>query len=139
MKDFDTERRERQAAHEEAMGDRSFVVGGETFVYRGSSSYTVLGQIGNDEEMSPTELIGIMEQALLKMIEPGQEERFLAAIRSDTDPLTFGDLTALVRWLTEQQTERPTQAPSPSTSGDVATSTSSTEDSSTEPAVASAA
>lgn len=139
MKDFDTERHERHAAREQDLGDRSFVLGGVTFTYRAVSSYTVMGDIGSDKDMGAAELIGVMEQALLKLIEPGQEEEFLAAIRSEDDPFSFADLTELVQWLTEAQTDRPTQAPSPSTSGDVATSTALKESSSSEPAVASAA
>ena len=139
MKDFDTERRERHAKREAEMGERTFLLGGETFTFRAASSYTVLGDIGSSEEMSAGDLIAVMEEALVKMLESGQEDRFLSVIRSQEDPLTFSDLTQLVQWLTEAQTERPTIAPSPSTGGDATISTFSTESSSSKPAAVSAA
>jgi hypothetical protein len=139
MKDFDAERHERHAQLEAEMGDRAFVLGGVTFHFRPVTSYTVMGEIGSGQDITAAELIGIMEQSLVKMLEPGQEEKFLAILRSDDDPLDFQDLTDLVGWVAEQQTGRPTKASSPSTGGDAPTSTTSTDDSSSKPAVVSAA
>lgn len=121
------------------MGDRAFTLGGETFYFRPVTSYTVMGQIGSGEEITAAELIAIMEKSLVKMLEPGQEEAFLAKLRSDDDPLDFQDLTDLVGWVAEQQTGRPTAASSLSTGGDAPTSTTSTDGSSSKPAVVSAA
>jgi hypothetical protein len=139
MKDFDTERRERHAAREVEMGDRSFTLGGETFTYRSVVSYTVLEEIAASSDKDGAELISSLEAAILHLLEDGQEERFLKAIRSPDDPFTFADLNDLATWLTEVQVGRPTQAPSLSTTGGAATSTPSTDDSSSPPAVVSAA
>lgn len=138
-RDFDSERRARHAVREEELGDRTIIVGGEEFTYRAFASYTVLGEISGEREDTADNMIADLEQSLLKMLEPGQEERFLAAIRSQDDPWTFADLIDLVQGVTELLAGRPTQASSPSDGGDAQTSTSSTEDSSSEPAVASAA
>jgi hypothetical protein len=139
MKDFDTERRERHAERERMMGERSFVVGGETFYYRAVVSYTVLESIAGSGGLEGAELIHVLERGAVDMLEDGQEERFLAVLRNMDDPLSFNDLNELCFWLTEAQSGRPTLAPLPSTAGDATTSTSSTDDSSSLPAAASVA
>lgn len=139
MKDFDTGRKERRALRLERMGDRQFKLGGETFTYRDSVSYTVLEKIAASADDDGADLIRVLERAVIELLEDGQEERVLAVLHSTTDPFTFEDLNELVSWLTEVQSGRPTLASSPSTAGDAETETSSTEDSSSRPAVASAA
>lgn len=139
MKDFDKERRASHAAREKEMADRSFKLGGETFTYRPFVSYTVLQSIAASGEQEGVDLIQSLESAVVALLEDGQEDRFLAVARSQKDPLTFADLNDLCTWLTEAQVGRPMQAPSPSTDGDAKTSTSSTEDSSSKLAEASAA
>lgn len=138
-KDFDAERRERNALHEAQLGDRSFTLGGETFTYRPIVSYTVLESLMNTDDLEGVELVRALEQGMLDLLEDGQEEKFLKVIHSKTDPWTFQDLNELVKWVTEAQSGRPTLAPLPSTGGDATTSTSSTDDSSSPPAEASAA
>lgn len=130
MKDFDTERRERHAAREERMGDRAFTLGGETFNYRVTTSYMVLERVMDTENLEGVDVVRAFESAIVDMLEPGQEERLLKVLHSTEDPFTFEDLNELCQWLTEAQVARPTLAPSPSGSGEGATETSSTEDSS---------
>lgn len=139
MKDFDAELRENHAKREAEMGDRSFRLGGETFTYRSTVSYTVLEYIANTGELDGGDLIANLERGCVDLLEEGQEERFLAVLRSTSEPLSFTDLNDLCTWLTEAQVNRPTLAPLPSTAGDATTSTSSTDDSSSLPAAASAA
>jgi hypothetical protein len=139
MKDFDAERQERHAQREAEMGDREFTLGGQTFHYIPIASYTVLEQIATTDDLEGAELIRVMENSAVKLIEEEERGRFLEVVRSEKDPLTFGDLNDVCRWLTEAQVGRPTQAPSPSMDGDAPTSITSTDDSSSKPAVASAA
>ena len=134
MKDLDADRRERHAERELVMGDRTFLLGGETFTYRSAVSYTVLEDIAATSESDGTELIQALEKAVVALLEEGQEERFLKVVRSTEDPFTFSDLNDLCTWLTEAQLGRPTQAAWPSTGGDATTPTSSTDDSSSPPA-----
>lgn len=139
VKDFDTERRERNEEREREMGDRTFTLCGEQFTYLPRVSYTVLEEIATQADLEGAELIQSMEKAVLLFLEPGQEEHFLEVSRNKADPLTFGDLNDLTTWLTEVQVKRPTPAPSLSSPGAPKTSTSSKDDSSSKPAVASAA
>lgn len=139
MKDFDVERRERNHQRERELGDRTFTLCGETFTYRSSISYTVLAKIATTSDLEGADLIDSMEAAAIELLEPDQEERFRAVVRNTADPVTFADLNDLVTWMTERQVGRPTSAPLPSTSGAPKTATPSTEGSSSQPAVASAA
>ena len=141
MKDFDTERRERHEKRERELGDRTFVLSGETFTWKANASYTVLEQVASTEDEDGTDLIHAMEQAIVAMLEDGQEERFLEVVRNKDDTYTFEDLNALARWLVEEQVKRPTLAPLPSTAmgANQESSTASTADSSLPPAEESAA
>lgn len=139
MKDFDGERHARREQREKELGERTFVLCGERFTYRAEVSYTVLERISEQGNLDGGDLIQSIEAAVLDLLEPGQEERFLAVARNTDDPLTFEDLNSLATWLTEVQVSRPTQVPSPSTPGDESTSTSLTAVSSSPPAEASAA
>lgn len=139
VKDFDAERHERHAAREALMGDRIIKLGGKPFKYQGTVSYTILEDIADTGAMDGGELIRGLEQAIIRMLEPGQEDAFLEVVRSVEDPWTFQDLNDLCTWLTEAQVGRPLAQPSPSLPGVETTGTASTEDSSSKPAVASAA
>jgi hypothetical protein len=139
VKDFDSERLQRHAEREAALGERSFLLGGETFSFRPEVTYLVLERIAAIGDTGGKGIIRDMEAAVLDMLEDGQEERFLQVVRNTENPVTLGDLNDLCGWLTEQQTVRPTQAPLLSTDGRDSTGTDSTESSSSPPAVASAA
>ncbi len=136
MKDFDKEFAESQAERASEMKEREFKLGGKTFTYAANPSYTGLGQITSDGE---GDFIGRLEEGLLRMMDAGQEEDFLAVLRDTKHPVTINNLNSLISWIIEQQTGRPTQAPSLSTSGAPKTATSSTAGSSSAPAVASVA
>lgn len=135
MRDFDSERKERNEQRLKEMGDRTFTLCGEQFTYRAVSSYTVLEKVATTQNLNTAELIASIEEVIIAFLEPGQGERFLAVARNDEDPLTFADLNDLMNWLAEVQVARPTEPLSPSTSGDESTSTSSKADKSSAPAV----
>ncbi len=136
MKDFDTEFAEAQKERSSELAERSFKLGGKTFTYAANPSYTALGQITSEGE---GDVIGRLEEGLLRLMDVGQEKDFLAALHDDKHPVTLNNLNALISWIIEEQTGRPTQAPERSGSGGKTTSTSSTDGSSSRPAVASAA
>jgi hypothetical protein len=139
MKDFDAERRERHAAIEAEAGDCEFTLGGQVFHYIPVTSYTVLEEVAQTDELEGAAMIRVMEDSAIKMIVKEERKQFLEVLRSTSDPLNFIDLNDVCRWLTEAQVRRPTIAPLPSTGGDATTSTPLTDDSSSKPAVVSAA
>lgn len=142
--------------------DRSFVIGGETFVYRTSvaperfkkwsmmvgGEYVLKDERGRpilDEHRQPVstltedEALVIYDETILAFLEPGQEEKWKAVRAADAaNPLNLEDIKAVMRWLFDQQTGRPTGRPSGSSSGSatVGTGTTSTgeSDSPAEPA-----
>lgn len=139
MKDFDKERLQRHAERSLDLEERTFLLGGEQFTFRSEVSYLVLERISAIGDDGGGGIIRDMEAAVLDLLEPGQEEKFLAVVRNDAEPVTLADLNDLCAWLTEKQVDRPTRAPSLSTDGRDSTGTDSTESSSSLPAVASAA
>jgi len=139
MKDFDTERHERNAEREARIGERTFVLGGETFEFVGTSSYTVLARVAATGDMSAIDTIEAFEEAICDFLESGQQERFLKVARNKEDPLTFEDLNDVCFYITEKQSGRPTLAPSPFIAGATTTEISSTEDLSSTPAEVSTA
>lgn len=130
MKDFDQERRERHARREEELPDRRFVLNGHTFTYRANPSYTALERLASASDAQGVEVIRLWEDGLLDLLDDGQEDALLAALRDPKKPVTIEDLNQIISWVTEAQTARPTSPPSPSGAGGNGTSTSSTEDSS---------
>jgi hypothetical protein len=127
MKDFDAERQQRHEQRERELGDRSFRLGGETFQFRANPSYTSMEPLMKVQDAEGIEIIRLMEQSILDLLEPGQQDRFLVALRNPDVPVTVFDLNEITNWITEAQTGRPTQAPSLSTPGGLTTSTESTE------------
>jgi hypothetical protein len=139
MKDFDQERRERNAEREARITDRTFVLGGVEFTFRPTSSYTVLALVASTNEMDAADTIRAFEDAICEFLVEGEAEKFLEVARNKDDPITFQDLNDICFYITEKQSGRPTLAPSPSTTGQERTTTPSTDDSSSKPAAVSAA
>lgn len=133
MKDFDAERRSWSVA------DRTFILGGETFVARERLRPETLAEFEAetvllpDEERTLHRLLAATDQAFLAMVEGGDDEsagsartRYLA-LRADPEaPVDLDLLGEVTRWLFEQHTGRPTEPSSPSGTGRDGTSTTST-------------
>ena len=141
MKDYDVDRAERHKKREEALGDRAFKIGGETFRFKANVSYDVLRNLTSTEPLLGADFINMVESNCLEMIEDDGDahERFLALSKRKDDPITLEDLQEVFQGITEEAFKRPTEASSRSTDGDATTGTASKATSSTEPAVASAA
>ncbi len=139
MKDFDSDFRETQILREEELGDRTFKLGGKSFTYLANPPYTILEEVTAVGEKDGVELIRQLEEAAVLLVEHSEQKEFRKALRDPKSNVTLQGLSTIINWVTEQQTGRPTEASLPSGPGGEKTSTSSTEDSSSEPAVASAA
>jgi hypothetical protein len=135
-KDFDTDRIHR------AERDRSFTIGGETFTYRASIPPEDLAEwneaVSGEKELGERGWITLYDDTILRLLEPGQDEKWRAARSDETLPLNLGDMRGLMEWLLAEQSGRPTGQSSASTNGGGTTGTSSTEPSSSEQAPASA-
>lgn len=117
MKNFDVAR---QARSIRSRDERSFVLGGLTFVRRPSVPAEVMVDL--DEISSGTSagrVLEIVSGVIAEMCEAPAAEQW-AALRerkADSDPLTLADVIAVVQWLIAEETEIPTSEPSPSGDG----------------------
>lgn len=131
MKNFDIER---QARSIRPAADRTFLLGGETFIRRASVPAEVmvdLDEIGAGT--SAGRVLEIVSGVVGEMCEPPAIEKWAAlrARKGDQDPLTIGDVMMVVQWLIAEETELPTSEPAPSGNGSL---TPSPGDDSTAPA-----
>lgn len=141
MKNFDDDREERHKQREAELGDRSFVLGGETFQFRAIVEYETLRSILTATELSGGAYISRVEENVFQMLDGGEEaaDRLHQILQRKDDPVTFDDLNALCTWMVEEHFRRPTQPSSLSEDGRTPTSTNSTEGPSSPLAEASAA
>lgn len=114
-KNFDEARQARAEA------DRSFVIGGETFVRKvGVRPEVIAAYDAIDAEGSPSETLNSIDSVILDMVEDTDDahKRYRALRERAEDPITLADLTDLVAWLIEEETGRtPTRQPSSSPAG----------------------
>lgn len=86
-------------------------------------------------DISEDEALAIFDRTVLAFLEPGQEDLWRAVRSPEVEnPVNLADLTALIEWLFEEATGRPTSPPPVSTSGSASGGTTSTENSPTPPA-----
>lgn len=121
MKDFDERRREREQR------DRGFTLGGETFVMKTGVRPEVLAAYeAIDVNASPEAKLETMDSMVLDFLEPenGAALTKYKAVRAIEDnPVTLQDIQAVIEWMIEAQTGRPTGQPSGSTGGPGSTAT----------------
>jgi hypothetical protein len=130
-------------------GDRTFVIGGRTFVHRPGIAPEVVLVFEGVDEAEPGAAVAILDEVIVECLEPEQPgvngEGPVPAATAWTrvrkpevppeNPITLGDMTDLIRWLMEKTTSRPTGQPSGSSPTDGSTAASST-DASASPAAA---
>ena len=136
MKDFDAERRKRHAEREQSLGDRSFTFGGFTMAYRANPPYTVTAAVAALTETSDgTAVFKVLEDAVIGLLDNDSRDLFRQACGNENDPVTFDDLIELSNWLIERQSDRPPTPPVSSPGLSATNGTTSTANSSTEPAL----
>lgn len=94
--------------------ERTFVVQGETFTWRDVRPEvldTILA-INGDGNMWEQQ-----DQMVLHFIVPEDHERWKNLRAREDKPITIAQFNAILEYLVEAQTERPTETPSPSASG----------------------
>lgn len=125
MKDFDEARAEREKA------ERTFKLGGETFVHRVAVApekilrwnQASFGEI----EMDEAKWIELYDETVLALIEPGQEEKWAKVRDQDAEhPIGMASLNAVIEWLFVEVSGRPTGPPSDSSDSRGGTGTTST-------------
>lgn len=103
-------------------GERTFVVRGETFTWRDvrPEILTAFTPTPAEEGKDPEDNSGIWQQLddqISLFLVPEDIERWKNLRAREDNPVTIVQLNAILEWLVGEQTERPTQTPSPSGSG----------------------
>lgn len=120
MRDFDTERAARAAV------EQGFKIGGEEFRVAPGVHPSVLLAFENTEVGSREELQAIMDTAIKAFLTSDVDRKRWENLRERTDdPVTYGDMRAVMSYLYEVESQLPTIALSPSSTGRERTSRSS--------------
>ena len=100
--------------------DREFTVGGETFHWRDvrpevlTSFEPSRNGDGPDDDNAAWRL---MDDQILLFIGKDEHDKWVSLRARDDNPVTIAQLNAILLWLMEEQTGRPTVQPSPSDPG----------------------
>jgi hypothetical protein len=108
--------------------DREFTVGGETFHWRDvrpevltsfepSTNGDGKNEDGTDKEPDDNAAWRLMDDQILLFIAKDEADRWRELRSRDDNPVTIAQLNAILLWLMEEQTGRPTVQPSPSEVG----------------------
>lgn len=99
--------------------DREFTVGGETFHWRDVRPEVLTSfepsENGKDDDENAT--WRMMDDQILLFIAKDEHPRWRELRSRDDNPVTIAQLNAILLWLMEEQTGRPTVQPSPSAPG----------------------
>lgn len=105
--------------------DREFTVGGETFHWRDVRPEVLTSFSPSETEGDDNAAWRLMDDQILLFLAADEHDRWRALRSRDDNPVTIAQLNAILLWLMEEQTGRPTQAPSPSASGRTTTKATS--------------
>ncbi|GIV03730.1 MAG: hypothetical protein KatS3mg015_2560 [Fimbriimonadales bacterium] len=104
--------------------DRTFIVRGETFTWRDvrPEVLTSFGEINGDD---PNAVWQAQDEQILQFLIPEDHERWKRLRKQEENPITLRQFNAILEYLVSEQTDRPTQTPSPSGGGRGKTAVSS--------------
>lgn len=103
--------------------ERTFIVRGETFTWRDVRPEVLTAfkpSENGDKDKDPEDNSGIwkeLDEQIQLFLVPEDVERWANLRARDDNPVTIVQLNAILEWLVGEQTDRPTQTPSPSSSG----------------------
>ena len=99
--------------------DREFTVGGETYHWRDvrPEVLTSFEPSTNGSEPDENAAWRLMDDQILLFIAKEEADRWRELRARDDNPVTIAQLNAILLWLMEEQTGRPTVPPSPSAAG----------------------
>jgi hypothetical protein len=134
MKDFDEARAQRNADAE----IRSFKLGGETFTILTKThvrpeALAAASRISRESSIDQ-DLASLDETITGFLADDENRDRYAALRARVADPITFADLYEVATWMVQEETDLPTEQPSPSTTGSGPTAPSLTDVSASPPA-----
>jgi hypothetical protein len=105
--------------------DREFKVQDQVFKWRDVRPEVLSSFEVNENGDDPNAVWTLMDRQILLFIEDEQHERWAELRAREKEPVTIGQINAVLTWLMEEQTGRPTEQPSPSAPGRGKTAASS--------------
>jgi hypothetical protein len=105
--------------------DREFRVQDKTFTWRDVRPEVLSSFDIDTNGTDPNAVWDLMDRQILLFLENGQQEAWKELRAREENPVTIGQMNAVLTWLMEEQTGRPTEQPSPSAPGRGRTAASS--------------
>ena len=132
-REYDQKFKDRHAKNIEDFGDREVILGGEVLLFKVNVPYGIFIELQEMREAEPLSTFARAEEIIFSLVD-GDEDALTRARANLRSTLTAGDLIELLNTLIEDNSGRPTQAPSSSENGRTETGTDSTDTSSSTPA-----
>ena len=105
--------------------DREFKIQEQTFTWRDVRPEVLTMFETNVNGDDPNAVWDLMDRQILLFISADEHERWKELRAREDAPVTIGQINAVLTWLMEEQTGRPTEQPSPSAPGRGKTAASS--------------
>lgn len=105
--------------------DREFRVHDQTFVWKDVRPEVLTAFEIDANGDDPNAVWGLMDRQILLFLPEAEQEKWKTLREDEDKPVTIAQMNAILTWLMEEQTGRPTEAPSPSEAGPGNTGTSS--------------
>ena len=105
--------------------DRQFKVQDQNFTWRDVRPEVLTAFETDVNGDDPNAVWDLKDRQILLFIDPTEGERWKELRAREDAPVTIGQMNAILTWLMEEQTGRPTEQPSPSVPGRGKTAASS--------------
>ena len=105
--------------------DREFRVQDQTFTWKDVRPEVLTAFEIDANGDDPNAVWGIMDKQIMLFLPDEEQDKWKKLRADESKPVTIAQMNAILTWLMEEQTGRPTEAPSPSASGRGRTGTSS--------------
>ena len=105
--------------------EREFRVQDQTFKWRDVRPEVLTEFEADANGDDPNAVWSLMDRQILLFLTPEDQERWKELRAREEAPVTIGQMNAVLTWLMEEQTGRPTEQPSPSAPGRGKTAASS--------------
>lgn len=105
--------------------DRTFKVQDKEFTWRDVRPEVLSSFEVDTNGDDPNAVWDLMDRQILLFITPDQADAWKELRAREDSPVTIGQMNAILLWLMEEQTGRPTEQPSPSGAGPGKTARSS--------------
>ena len=105
--------------------DRQFKVQDQTFTWRDVRPEVLTAFEVDTNGNDPNAVWDLMDRQIILFLPTDEHERWAELRKREDEPVTIGQMNAILTWLMEEQTGRPTEQPSPSGAGPGKTARSS--------------